>query len=264
MPPSLEFAESEAGGSEHNLRNYFLPADALDHDICRDVKTVHLVAQHRGKRGLENFSPVSSTGTLPNGEKYLIYRFLLFWDAFEISEGNSASSEGFYMISLNLPVHARSSPSAVRVLTFTPPGVKISTVFELIQQDIIKGMTEGYLDYDASGEKRRIFLDLVGFIGDTPALNASLDILSHTATAFCHLCRLRRHSATIVGSKYTHTRFHGLSTSAARSFYAHIAVRDCNAKNETCRPILTCPFTIFALQCKKLSTWFRKQSQEFQ
>ncbi len=88
------------------------------------------------------------------------------------------------MICLNLPVEALSSASAVRVLGLTPPSVKSSPIFELIQRDIIQGTTDGYLDYDASGEKRSIFLDLVGFIAGTPGLNASLDVLGHTASAF--------------------------------------------------------------------------------
>ncbi len=172
---------------------------------------------------------------LDSGERYFIYRFLLFWDGVEIAKGKSASGEGFYMINLNLPHNARASPNAVRVISLTPPGVKSDVVFKIIELDIIMGMTQGFEDIDADGNPIRIFLDLVGFIGDTPALNAALDVIGHTGNAFCHLCRFVRRSSTLVGSRYTRQGFYGLCTHAGRSYYQRIAVRDSGAKTETCR-----------------------------
>ncbi len=46
---------------------------------------------------------------------------------------------------------------------------EISSVNRRIQNDIIVVMTEGFIDFDATGTRRRIFLDRVGFLGDTPA-----------------------------------------------------------------------------------------------
>lgn len=43
------------------------------------------------------------------------------------------------------------------------------------------GITDCFMAFDADGMQRRIFLDLVGVLGDTPALKAKLDTLGHTA-----------------------------------------------------------------------------------
>ncbi len=217
------------------MRKLCHPLGVGDFDFYRDVRRIGLFSTLFSKRGHERYQPVSSHGTLQSGERYFIYRFLLFWDGFEISSGKSASGEGFYMICLNLPPNARSSSSAVRIITQTPPGVKIDSVFKNIQNDIVKGMTIGFLDYDAYGNSIRIFLDLVGFIGDTPAINSALDVLGHTGGACCHLCKFFRHSHTIVGSRYAHSLSHGLSAYAHRGVFQHRAVRDSEAKTETCR-----------------------------
>ncbi len=203
--------------------------------LYANVRAVSLCAMHPGKRGPERHSPVSSIGTLDNGEKYFIYRFLLYWDGFEVSRGKSASAEGVYLTCLNLPAQARASSSAVRIVSVTPPGVKSDVVLERLKDDIIRGMTDGFVDIDANGEKRRIFLDLVGFIGDTPALNAALDVLGHNSTSCCHLCRYSRRSSTLVGSRYTACTSHGNVSGLARGYHQHRAVRDCSPGPEPCR-----------------------------
>ncbi len=65
------------------------------------------------------------------------------------------------MLNINLPLGARASPSSVRILSLSPPGVKTALVLYRIFPDIMKGATEGFLDYDADGKPRRIILDLV-------------------------------------------------------------------------------------------------------
>ncbi len=97
------------------------------------------------------------------------------------------------------------------------------------------GMTTGFNDYDADGKKRRIFLDLVGFIGDTPALNHYLDVLGHTAVSYCHLCRFSRGSKSLLGSRYGSNEAYGMLPNVMRGFFQHMAVRDCGAKAENCR-----------------------------
>ncbi len=127
------------------------------------IRSLHVVRAHGGRRGPRKQEPISSIGVLDNGEAYFVYRFLLFWDGFQIHAGKSSSGDGLYMHCLNLPARAKSSPSSVRILTLTPPGVNISTALLRILPDIVEGMTDGFLDYDAEGTRRRIFLDLVGF-----------------------------------------------------------------------------------------------------
>lgn len=96
-------------------------------------------------------------------------------------------------------------------------------------------MTEGFEDFDAEGQKRKIFLDVVGFLGDTPALNGSLDVLGHTSTACCHLCKFTRGSQSELGSRYARSGCNGSITAFKRSFYQHTAVRDSSAESEAFR-----------------------------
>ncbi len=96
-------------------------------------------------------------------------------------------------------------------------------------------MTTGFIDYDADGNRTRIFLDLVAFLGDTPAINSFLDVMGHTSAACCHLCRFVRGSKTLVGSRFAVGRSHGMLSHTMRTFFQHTAVRDSGARKETCR-----------------------------
>ncbi len=200
--------------------------DESSQNLFRDVVECRLRKAHDGLRGSDKYSPISSMGMLDTGEPYFIYRFLLFWDGFEVTKGKSATGDGFYMVCLNLPSHARATSNSVRVISLSPPGVKISSVLKRIQDDIVTGMTTGFADIDASGTRRRIFLDLVGFLGDTPALNASLDTLGHTATSCCHLCKYSRQSTSLFGSRYTGETHNGLKRAAEQIPVFFNTVRD--------------------------------------
>ncbi len=70
-----------------------------------------------------------------------MYRFLLFWDGFEVTSGTPASGDGIYMIPLNLPLSSRTSPNAVRVLSLSPPGVNGATILREIVHDVLQGAT---------------------------------------------------------------------------------------------------------------------------
>ncbi len=152
----------------------------------------------------------------------------------KLRQGSSRRG-GFYLVPLNLPTAARASPNTVRILSLTPPGVKADTVLKEIAEDVIEGMTEGFVEYDSDRKEIRIFLDLVGFLGDTPAINSVLDVLGRTSSARCHLCAMVRRSDTIVGSLYSREGYYGFTSASCRGFYQHTALRDCGAKSETLR-----------------------------
>ena len=59
--------------------------------------------------------PVSSIGTLSCGTKYVIYRFMLFWDGFRVTEGKNASGTGIYMVCLNVPKAKRNGTNAIEM-----------------------------------------------------------------------------------------------------------------------------------------------------
>jgi len=158
-----------------------------------------------GKRGASSFTPVSSSGFLRREESspgvpgsnralipYFVYRFLLYADDFTMysdKHGSPVSGTGVYLVPLNLPVRLRTVPSSSRILALTPPGVSAEQVLSRIKNDLITGTVEGFDGRDPSGRKVRIFLDLVGLIGDTPGLNRLVDCRGHNALAHCHLCR---------------------------------------------------------------------------
>lgn len=114
-------------------------------------------------------------------------------------------------------------------------------------QDIEIGMKQGYEDYDACGEKVTIFLDLVGCVGDTPAMNGVLDIKGHNAIACCHLCRFRRVQSEDVeigkgkqvmklcNPRYMGTYPHGGITSASRSNEVHSTMQALELRPETAK-----------------------------
>ncbi len=155
-----------------------------------------------GGRGHQKFDRLSSHVMLSSGERYSIYRFLLYLVGFERTSGKKASGEGFYLMFLNLPQKARSSPNAVRIVSLTPPWINNEEVFKNIQEDIVKYMTEGFQDFDAYGQPIRIFLDLFGFLGEAPAINAALDVLRHTGSACRYMCLFNRSPLSLIGSRY--------------------------------------------------------------
>ncbi len=121
-------------------------------------------------------------------EPYIIYRFALYHDGFRVTEGKSASAEGVYLLPLNLPRELRRSSHAVRVLSVTPPGADVLSVCDRVLEDVLVGATEGFPVVCADGKRVRVFLDLVCWIADTPAVAQLLDTKGHASNAPCHLC----------------------------------------------------------------------------
>ncbi len=235
IPESYILRWNGAISDDSDIRKLCDPFSNENSDYFRDFFDCKLIRIHDSPRGPAKYSPISSSGRLENGEQYFLYRFVLFWDGFEVTKGKSAPGEGIYMTCLNLPPKARSSPKSARIISQCPPGVKSTAVFKIIQNDIVTGMTTRFKDFDANGRACRIVLDLVGFLGDTPALNACLDTLGHTSNAFCHLCRYTTLSMSPSGSRYAGDGTYRVHTGTRPSFHTHTAVRDCGAQRETCR-----------------------------
>lgn len=63
-------------------------------------------------------------------------------------------------------------------------------------------MTDAFVHYDARSDKRRIFLDPVEVIGDTPGLNSCPDVAGHCFNACCHLFHFVRSYPTLIGKQY--------------------------------------------------------------
>ena len=133
----------------------------------------------------EAHSPIY--GSLSDGRRYLVYRFLLYTDGFTARQGNKGSMAGCYMLPLGISPDLRTSVAAIRRIGLTPPGVSTNQVLSFIIEDIVQGTTDGFSTLDPNGEEIVLFLDCVGFIADYPAISDTVDMLGHNANAPCHL-----------------------------------------------------------------------------
>jgi hypothetical protein len=96
------------------------------------------------------------------------------------------------MLPLGLPPENRAGASAIQVLGLTPPGASTTEVLRAIIPDIIEGTTDGFRTLDSNGKEVVVFLDVVGFVGDTPAVSHVLDVRGHNPLAPCPWCSFLR------------------------------------------------------------------------
>jgi len=167
-----------------------------------------------------------TTGTLQDGRRYFIYRYLLFADGFLTSMQSQVSSEGIYIVPLNFPIQTRKSSSTGRVISAVPPGVSPCSIIRALFADILRGCTIGFPSVDAEGNELVLFTDLVAVFGDTPALNKMIDTGTHSAASPCHLCRCKATAIDNVGSKFTNITPRYALTAAKRFYLRQRAVRD--------------------------------------
>ena len=152
----------------------------------------------------KGYSP--SLRKLQNGKDYFVYRVLLYSDDSQPFAGTKGSAGGFYMLPLNLPLRNRSGAGSVRVLSLTPPGVSSNNVFRVLIPDILRCTTEGIRMKDFFGNEITAFVDIVGYIGDYPAVTHTLEVLAQNAGTPCHLCTFRNYSEKRIGeSDYAYT-----------------------------------------------------------
>jgi hypothetical protein len=157
------------------------------------VASVHL---HKALDHEEITSYAPSTGFLQDGRKYFVYRAMLYTDDFQAHVSRNGSYGGCYMLPIGILPEERAGYSAVRCISLTPPDVSTNEVLLRIIPDIVKCTTTGIEGKDANGERVTIFLDIVGYIGDYPAVTHALDVLGHNSRAPCHLCAFLRQDRT--------------------------------------------------------------------
>ena len=119
----------------------------------------------------KGYSP--SLGKLQNCKEYFVYRVMLYSDDFQPFESTKGSAGGFYMLPLNLPLRNRAGTGSVRVLSLTPPRVSSNNVFRVLIPDILRCTTDGIEMKDFFGNEITAFVDIVGYIGDYPAVTHS-------------------------------------------------------------------------------------------
>ena len=119
--------------------------------------------------------------------RYYIYRILLCADDFNPRSSlfTKASFGGIYLSPSGLNVRFRRSQSCIRTVSLTPPGVSTISVLDSIIDELVSGSISGFECFDAFGERVRVYLDVMGFLGDYPASSAVVDLKRHNATASC-------------------------------------------------------------------------------
>jgi hypothetical protein len=204
---------------------YFIPRRALsDGELEPALCTV---SQVRGVQLTSSCTPFQlsrsssrCTGYLNDGRRYVIYRVALYSDEFQPNSSTTSSYGGCYMLPMGLPPAQRSGSGAVRCIGLTPPQVSTNEVLQYIVPDLAKCCTTGVQGLDPNGNPVTIFIDVLGFIGDYPAISHALDVLGHNSRAPCHLCCFVRQDRIGHGHLpyYGHTaEIHSKSTAFIRS-----------------------------------------------
>lgn len=177
-----------------------------DADEVNDAHVEIVVSDVCARKDRVDYSPQMCNGVLPNGEKYVLYRFILYADGFTPYRGKFGSYTGVYMMNMNIPPDLRSVHGCIHHVSLTPPGVSGNSVIQDIMKDINSGSTEGFLVQDNLCNTYRMFFDFMGFIGDTPAITETTDLRGHNGIAPCTYCTFQRretHGAN--GSRYAYT-----------------------------------------------------------
>jgi hypothetical protein len=204
---------------------YFIPKAAVaDGELNSAICTVCPVTCVQHTSGLTghrlSMQHVPCAGFLKDGRRYVIYRVLLYTDDFQPYSSRRTSYGGCYMLPMGLPPTKRSGYGAVRCIGLTPPQVSTNEVLQHIIPDLVASCTKGVDGQDPSGNPVTIFVDVLGFIGDYPAVSHALDVLGHNSRAPCHLCSFLRQDRIGNGalSYYGYTNeVHSKATAFCRS-----------------------------------------------
>lgn len=134
---------------------------------------------------------VPSSGVLEDGMKYFVYRFLLYTDGFNAHRSKAGSMDGMYIVPLGMGTRRRTESGCLHKICLAPPGVAATDVMKIITEDIVEGMTKG-IDVVENGERCKMFLDPVCYVGDSPALAHATGCKGHSSDTPCHVCTFKR------------------------------------------------------------------------
>ena len=169
----------------------------------------------------ENRIP-SNTGYMPDGTRYVIYRFALYMDGFKQtkSKRDTRSVGGCYIMPLGLSIDARRSSAAPHVVSLASSSLPHNKVLKLVMDEICSAARTGVRGVDPYGRPVHIFLDPVSFFGDYPAAAECADTIGHTGNAFCTHCTVSKKNdstgSRILPMTMNHSRRVGFSRSDER------------------------------------------------
>ena len=158
-------------------------------------------------------------GTLANGTPFYMYRLILYADDFNPRSTlfPKGSVGGLYMNPCGFHVRSRRSQTTIRTLSLTPAGVSTNSVIEFLIEDLVHGCIEGFDCVDALGQKVKVYLDIMGFIGDYPASSSVVDLKGHNATAPCTSCGFTFNKSDDSSTYAYSTSIHSCHTSYRRT-----------------------------------------------
>lgn len=169
-------------------------------------------------------------GKLPDGERFYVYRVLLYTDDFNSRGGlvQSTSVGGFYLMPIGLNLRSRVSCLSVHVITLTPPGLKTNFVMDDVIDDLTMCATQGIQAVDVDGLLCRVFIEVIGYVGDYQASSAVVDVMAVGALAPCTVCSFMLNSLRVGarGSRFAFTvHVHSAHSSFSRSLQRQLALR---------------------------------------
>ena len=141
------------------------------------------------------------------------FEFML--TAFRCNHNPTSHSEMCFFL-MNIPKQTRESSDCVRILSVAPLHIKFKHLFE--RSDLIEDATKGFTKLSASGSTVRVFLDFIGFVGDTAESQDAVDCRGHTGNAFCTYCTVRRKNVTDRRPHYLESTLIKLYTGRRRSY----------------------------------------------
>jgi hypothetical protein len=86
----------------------------------------------------------------------------------------NGSFGGCYLLPIGIRPEEQAGYAAVRCITLTPPNVFTNEVIMHSTSDIYKCIMTGFQGMNANGEDVTVFPDIVGYIGDYPAVTHAL------------------------------------------------------------------------------------------
>ena len=129
-------------------------------------------------------------------------------------------------------IRSRRSQASIRVLSLTPSGVSTNSVLNYILDDLVSCSTRGVECIDAFGDKVRVYIDVMGYLGDYPASSSVIDVGGHTSNAPCTHCSFHV-SRDFLSSKYAFTTsVHSCNTSYRRTQHRMSSIRKIRLKKD--------------------------------
>lgn len=92
-----------------------------------------------------------------------------------------------YLRPIDIPVNLMRSPQSIHPISLAPTGINSNVVINNVIEDILYCSFHGLSSVDADGAPCRIFLHMIGYVGDYPESPAVIDVMKHSARAPCTL-----------------------------------------------------------------------------